>query len=129
VPGAASVEPVDPFELPDWLGAGPVTWTAASRVPEGQRIEGCLRSAGQELPCDLLAADAAYPRALLSETWRHDVHQAWAHGEVLLVSYDGRLTLAVPGTAFTADGTLETISRLVRAVGADASRFTVCLRL
>jgi hypothetical protein len=48
---------------------------------------------------------------------------------VLLITYDGRLTLAVPGTAFTADGTLETISRLARAVGADASRFTVCLRL
>jgi hypothetical protein len=129
VPPGVSVEPVDPFELPDWLGSEAVSWSATSRVPGAQRVEGCLRSAGEELPCDLLAVDVAYPRSLLSDTWRHDAHQAWAHGEVLLVSYDGRLTLAVPGTTFTADGTLETIGRLARAVAVDESRFTVCLRL
>jgi hypothetical protein len=76
-----------------------------------------------------LAADVAYPRPLLSDSWRHDAHQAWEHGQVLLLSYDGRLTLAVPGTAYSADGALEVLSRLAKAVGVDAARFTVCLRL
>jgi hypothetical protein len=48
---------------------------------------------------------------------------------VLLLAYEGRLTAAVPGTAYSADGALETIGRLARAVGVDADRFTVCLRL
>ena len=85
--------------------------------------------AARQLPCDLLAADVAYPRPLLSDSWRHDAHQAWEHGQVLLLSYDGRLTLAVPGTAYSADGALETLGRLAKAVGVDAGRFTVCLRL
>ncbi len=88
-----------------------------------------MRAGDQELPCDLLAADVAYPRPLLSDAWRHDAHQAWEHGQVLLVSCDGRLTLAVPGTAYSADGALETFGRLAKAVGVDARRFTVCLRL
>ena len=56
-------------------------------------------------------------------------HQAWTHGQVLLVEYDGRLTLAVPGTAYSADGALETISRLAKAVGVRPGRFAVTLRL
>jgi hypothetical protein len=126
---AETVEPVDPFELPDWLGEAEVTWTASSSVRGARRISGCLRADGRELPCDLLAADVAYPRPLLSDAWRHDAHQAWEHGEVLLLAYEGRLTAAVPGTAYSADGALETIGRLARAVGVDPDRFTVCLRL
>ena len=57
------------------------------------------------------------------------MHQAWEHGQVLLVSYAGRLTLAVPGTAYSADGALETVGRLAKAVGVQPGRFTVCLRL
>ena len=119
----------DPFELPDWLGTSKVTWTATSSVRGAQRIEGCLASPLEELPCDLMAADVAYPYPLLPEVWRRQAHQAWEHGQVLLLSYDGRLTLAVPGTAYSADGALETVGRLARAVGVDASRFTVCMRL
>jgi hypothetical protein len=48
---------------------------------------------------------------------------------VLLLSYDDRLTLAVPGTAYSADGALETVGRLAKAVGVRPGRFTVCLRL
>jgi hypothetical protein len=121
--------PVDPFDLPDWLGSEAVTWTATTSVRRAQRIEGFLSARGEELPCDLLAADVAYPRPLLSDSWRHDAHQAWEHGQVLLLSYDGRLTLVVPGTAYSADGALETLGRLAKAVGVDAGRFTVCLRL
>jgi hypothetical protein len=125
----AAVELVDPFDLPDWLGDGPVTWSTSSSVRGAQRIEGRLSCDGGELPCDLLAADVAYPRPLLDDPWRRGAHQAWEHGEVLMIRYDGRLTLAVPGTAYSADGALETVGRLARAVGVDATRFTVCLRL
>jgi hypothetical protein len=126
---ADTVEPADPFDLPDWLGEGEVTWTATSSVRGARRISGCLGAGGHELACDLLAADVAYPRPLLTGDWRHDAHQAWEHGEVLLITYEGRLTLAVPGTAYSADGALESIGRLARALGVDAKRFTVCLRL
>ena len=120
---------LDPFDLPDWVGEGPVTWSTDDGL-SGHLVTGGLTGpAGETLPCDLLAADVAYPRPLLGEQWRHDAHQAWEHGQVLLVGYDGRLTLAVPGTAYSADGVLETLGRLARAIGADPERFTVLLRL
>lgn len=125
------VEAVDPFDLPEWLGTGEVTWTTSSSVRGARRIEGSLAAAdgSGRLDCDLLAADVAHPEPLLGDRWRRAAHQAWEHGQVLLVSYDGRLTLAVPGTAYSADGVLETVGRLARAVGASADRFVVCLRL
>lgn len=130
---APQVAAADPFELPDWLGTGPVTWTALSSVRGAGHITGSLAGAGAgadgELACDLMAADVAYPQPLLDEGWRRQAHQAWELGQVLLVTCDGRLTLPVPGTAYSADGTLETIGRLAKALGVPASRFTVCLRL
>jgi hypothetical protein len=48
---------------------------------------------------------------------------------VLLVRYDGRLTLAVPGTSFTADLALEAIGRLAQSVGVAPGRFVAALRL
>jgi hypothetical protein len=124
-----TVEPVDAFDLPDWLGTAEVTWSARSTVRGAQLIEGVLGSADGELPCDLLAADVAYPQPLLGDPWRRQAHQAWEHGQVLLLSYDGRLTLAVPGTAYSADGVLETVGRLAKSVGVTPGRFLVCLRL
>ena len=44
-------------------------------------------------------------------------------------TYDGRLTLAVPGTEFTADRVLETLARLAKAVGARPGSFAALLRL
>lgn len=126
--GAVAVEPVDPFDLPEWLGTSEVTWSAASGVRGAQRIRGALRSGEGELSCDLMAADVAYPQPLLADPWRRAAHQAWEHGQVQLLTYDGRLTLVVPGTAYSADGALETIGRLAKAVGGDSTRFTVCLR-
>ena len=132
----AHVEALDPFELPEWLGTEAVTWTALSSVRQAQRIVGSLRRQahdddedGEDLRCDLLAADVAYPEPLLADDWRRRAHQAWEHGQVLVVAYDGRLTLTVPGTAYSADGVLETISRFAKAVGVDADRFVVRLRL
>lgn len=124
------VEAVDPFDLPDWLGTEDVTWTATTSVRGSSRISGALSTAsGARLDCDLLAADLAHPVPLLEGEWRRQAHQAWAYGQVLIVSYDGRLTLAVPGTAYSADGVLEAIGRFAKAVGVRADRFMVAMRL
>lgn len=124
------VEAVDPFDLPEWLGTEDVTWTATTSVRGASRISGAFSAAsGGHLDGDLLAADLAYPAPLLQGEWRRQAHQAWTYGQVLMVSYDGRLTLAVPGTAYSADGVLETIGRFAKAVGVRADRFTVAMRL
>ena len=122
------VREVDPFDLPEWLGTGDVTWSALSSVRGAQRILGRLGSREGELSCDLMAADVAYPQPLLADAWRRLAHQAWEYGQVQMLSFDERLTLVVPGTAYSADGALETIGRLAKAVGGDSTRFTVCLR-
>jgi hypothetical protein len=126
---ATAVAELDPFDLPDWLGTSEVTWTALSSVRGAQRIDGLLSDGDGELRCDLIAADVAVPQPILGENWRRQAHQAWEYGQVLLLSYDDRLTLAVPGTAYSADGALETVARLAKAVGVRPGRFTVCLRL
>jgi hypothetical protein len=93
-------------------------------------VPGVLTSDGhQPLPCDLLAVDEAYPVPVADELVRHDAHQAWRHGQVLLVGVDDRLTLAVPGTGFTADLVLDALARLAKAVGASAEHYTVLLRI
>jgi hypothetical protein len=121
---------VDAFDLPEWLGTSAVTWSAHARVRGAAHIVGSLNGAGgEELGCDLMAADVAYPQPVLVETWRRQAHQSWVHGQVLLVDCGGRLTLAVPGTAYSADGVLEGIGRLAKALGARPDAFTVCLRL
>lgn len=120
---------VDPFELPEWLGHEEVTWVAASSVREAPQVRGDLRGAASSVGCDLLAADLAYPAPLLDPAWRTMAHQQWTHGQVLLLRYDARLTLAVPGTDFTADLVLESLGRLARAVGVDPVRFVAALRL
>jgi len=123
------VDAVDPFDLPDWLGTSDVAWVARTSVRGAQRVEGDLVDGDQALPCDLLAADVAFPEPLLEEDWRRAAHQAWIHGQVLLVAYDGRLTLPVPGTAYSADGALEAVGRLAKALGVRPDRFSVTLRL
>jgi hypothetical protein len=125
-----AVQPVDAFDLPDWLGVAAVTWTAVDSIGATHLVAGCLRGPDDDpLDCDVLACDLAYPVPVLDERWRHDAHQAWTLGEVLLVEYDGRLTMVVPGTTVTAEPTLEAVRRLAKAVGAPADRFTVSLRL
>lgn len=119
----------DPFDLPEWLGTQHVTWTACTSVHDGPRVTGRLQGDDDMLGCDLLAADQAFPQPVLDDRWRPRAHQAWTHGQVLLVEYDGRLTLAVPGTGFTADRVLEALSRLAKAVGVAPDRFVAALRL
>ena len=120
---------VDPFDLPEWLGTEEVTWAAASSVRGEPRVTGELTGGDCSLICDLLAADQAFPAPVLPEDWRSRAHQAWTYGQVLLLDDEGRLTLAVPGSAFSADLALETLARLARGVGVEPRRFSVRLRL
>jgi hypothetical protein len=132
------VQEVDPFDLPEWLGEGEVTWVAESSLSGGPVVAGRLTvghpqvgapPGGEPLACDLLAADRAFPRPVLDETWRTRAHQAWTHGQVLLVEYGGRLTLLVPATILDADRVLEALARLAKAVGVRRDRFVAALRL
>ena len=120
---------VDAFDLPEWLGESEVTWRAESSIRGSHHLTGALVGDGEPLPCDLLAADLAYPQPALGGEWRRAAHQQWTHGQVLLLEYDGRLTLAVPGTEFTADRVLESLARLAKAVGVKPARFVAALRL
>lgn len=123
------VRAVDPFDLPEWLGEGEVTWTATISVHAGHLVTGELSSDGGTLGCDLLGVDQAFPVPVLDDDWRRQSHQAWTHGQVLLVEHDDRLTLAVPGTDFTADRALEALGRLAKAVGARPGSYLAAIRL
>ena len=120
---------VDPFDLPDWLGDGEVTWAADGGLRGGHHVRGTLRGPGHALPCDLLAVDEAYPAPVADDAARLRTHQAWRHGQVQLASYDDRLTLLAPGREFSAEGVLDVLGRLAKAVGAPPSRYAVLLRL
>ncbi|MEJ7833044.1 MAG: hypothetical protein WKF79_13685 [Nocardioides sp.] len=127
---------VDPFDLPEWLGAGDVTWYADSGLRTGHHIAGSLLADGQaSLPCDLLAVDEAYPAPVADDAMRLHAHQAWRHDQVLLASYAadaatrGRLVLLVPGAAFTADLVLDALGRLAKAVGASPDHYAAHLRI
>lgn len=122
--------PLDAFDLPEWLGEGEVTWTSDDVTRSGSSVAGCLVGpAGQRHACDLLAVDLAYPAPVVDDRTRTAAHQAWRHGQVLLLDRDGRSTLAVPGTAFTADAVLDAVTRLAKAVGATPAAYSVRLRL
>jgi hypothetical protein len=126
---------VDPFDLPDWLGTADVTWSTDTGVRAGHHVTGHLEAdqaaqdARVELPCDLLAIDEAYPVPVASDDVRKRAHQAWRHGQILLLEHESRLTLAVPGTAFDADLVLDALSRLAKAVGASPDHYTARLRI
>ena len=120
---------VDPFDLPEWLGEVAVTWAPEAGIHDSHLVLGSLTGGEEALDCALLAVDEAYPKPVADDELRHQAHQVWRHGEVLLVFHDGRLTLAVPGTVFTAERVLETIGRLAKAVGARPESYSVLLRL
>jgi len=123
---------LDPFDLPEWLGAEPVVWTPRSGIHDRHLVVGALSAVDPEersLPCALLAVDEAYPEPVADDALRHLAHQAWKYGEVLLVTLDDRMTLAVPGTSFTADLVLDALARFAKAVGARPESFSVLLRL
>jgi hypothetical protein len=124
------VASVDAFDLPEWLGVEDVTWTAITSLGSAHQVRGSLTGgSGGALDCDVLAADLAYPEAVLAESWRGAAHRAWQLGESLLLEYDDRLTLVVPGTTVGVELALEAVRRLAKAVGAPSSRFTAAIRL
>ncbi len=125
---------VDPFDLPDWLGEAEVVWTPDVGLRTGFHVTGRLAAdrpggADDALACDLLAVDEAYPSPVADDECRLHAHQAWRHGQILLVRREDRLTLALPGTAFTADLALDALSRLAKAVGASPDRYSARLRI
>ncbi|MCY7399617.1 MAG: hypothetical protein LH477_01410 [Nocardioides sp.] len=121
---------VDPFDLPEWLGTLDVVWRADSGLAAGHHVRGRLTSDGQDdLACDLLAVDEAYPEPVVDDASRLRVHQAWRHGQVVVGTYGDRLVLAAPGTAFGPEAVLDALARLARAVGAHAERYAALLRL
>lgn len=131
-PQAPGLDEVDPFDLPEWLGESEVTWTPEVGVRTGHHVTGRLSTGEgvvEELVCDLLAVDEAYPSPVADDRARLRTHLAWRHGQILLVEQAGRLTLAVPGTEFTADLVLDALSRLAKAVGASPDRYTARLRI
>ena len=124
---------IDPFDLPEWLGTGGVVWRADEGLQTGHLVRGRLTAeparASEELVCDLLAVDEAYPSAVVDDASRLQVHQAWRHGQVVIGEHGARMVLAVPGTRFDPELVLEALGRLARAVGARAERYAVLLRL
>ncbi|WP_139983388.1 hypothetical protein [Nocardioides litoris] len=122
-------DPVDPFDLPDHLGTAAVVWRADDGL-DGPLVHGRLVVDGHEdVVCDLLAVDDAYPAPVADDAARSCAHQAWRHGQVHLVSQGDRLTLLVPGSGFSADLVLDVVARLARALGADPASYAVLLRL
>jgi hypothetical protein len=121
--------PVDPFDLPEWLGTSEVTWSAESADPSGHHVRGQLGAGDETAPCDLLAVDQAYPAPVVGDDVRRLAHQAWTNGQVLLLQRDGRLLLAVPGVCFSADRVLDVLARLAKAVGARPEHFLAALRV
>ena len=120
---------LDPFDLPEWLGTAEVTWHADSAERGGHLIRGRLSDGTESIACDLLAVDQAWPAPVVDEGSRQAAHQAWQIGELHLIDRDGRVTLAAPGTGFTADRVLDLLGRLARAVGAEPHRFVAALRV
>lgn len=127
---------IDPFDLPEWLGTGDVVWRADDGLQTGHLVRGRLAAEPaqaaeerQEMVCDLLAVDEAYPSPVVDDATRLRVHQAWRHGQVVIGEHGARMVLAVPGTRFDPELVLEALGRLARAVGAKAERYAVLLRL
>ncbi len=133
----ATLTDIDPFDLPEWLGTGDVVWRADEGLQTGHLVRGRLTAdqpdqraeASQEIVCDLLAVDEAYPAPVVDDATRLRVHQAWRHGQVVIGEHGSRMVLAVPGTRFGPELVLDALGRLARAVGARAERYAVLLRL
>jgi hypothetical protein len=133
----ATLTDIDPFDLPEWLGTGDVVWRADEGLQTGHLVRGRLAAdqpdqraeASQEIVCDLLAVDEAYPVPVVDDATRLRVHQAWRHGQVVIGEHGSRMVLAVPGTRFGPELVLDALGRLARAVGARAERYAVLLRL
>jgi hypothetical protein len=126
----ASITDIDPFDLPEWLGTHDVVWRSDAGLRTGHLVQGRLSADGtDDVVCDLLAVDEAYPEPVVDDATRLRVHQAWRHGQVVVGLLDTRMVLAVPGTGFGPDLVMEALGRFASAVGARAERYAALLRL
>ena len=130
----AVITDVDPFDLPEWLGTHDVVWRSDAGLRTGHLVRGRLIADGaDDVICDLLAVDEAYPEPVVDDATRLRVHQAWRHGQVVIgtvgTGSDARMVLAMPGTGFGPDLVLDALGRLAHAVGAHAERYAALLRL
>ena len=126
----AAITDIDPFDLPEWLGTSDVVWRADAGLRTGHLVRGRLTADGaDDLVCDLLAVDEAYPEPVVDDASRLRVHQSWRHGQVVIGTVEDRMVLAVPGTGFGPDLVLDALGRLARAVGAHAERYGALLRI
>jgi hypothetical protein len=121
----------DPFDLPEWLGTGDVTWESRSGLRTGHHVHGVLLGTGEDerLECDLFGVDEAFPAPVADDAARTRAHQAWHYGQVLLAEREGRLTLCVPGRELDADLVLDALTRLAKAVGASPDHVAARLRI
>ena len=106
-----------------------MTWRAEGILTDDPLVPGWLSSHQRSHPLDLLAVDAAYPRTVCTSQQRHDAHQSWHFGEVLLLEEGGRVAAAVPTVAFDPNLAVDTIRRVAKALGAPAANFDVLLML
>ncbi|HYJ66309.1 MAG TPA: hypothetical protein VEX15_01465 [Nocardioidaceae bacterium] len=120
----------DPFDLPEWVGAEQLRWSTGETASTALIAGTLAGESGESLGLDLLCVDVAYPAAVVDERQRHDAHQAWHFGQVLmLVDRDGRLAMAVPATRWDADTVCEALRRFAKAIGVPPSQISVVLRL
>ncbi len=125
-----TVTSIDPFDLPEWLGGDDVRWESEAGLRSGHLVSGTLADGDRHrLSCSLLAVDDAYPAPVVEDDVRIRAHQAWHHGQVLVIDLDRSLTLAVPGRRFDAELVMEALARLARAVGASPEDWAVLLRI
>lgn len=120
---------LDPFDLPEWLGSTEVVWRSQEGLRSGALVAGVLTGEDDTLDCALLSVDDAYPAPVADDDVRTRAHQAWHHGQVLLVAHDDILTLAVPGRRLDADLVLEAVARFAKAVGASPDHYAVLLTI
>ena len=127
---AAAWSVADPFDLPEWVGAEQLRWSTGE-TESAAVIDGTLTGeSGESLRLDFLCVDVAYPAAVVDERQRHDAHQAWHFGQVLLLERDsGPLAMAVPTTHWDADTVCEALRRFAKAIGVPPSQISVLLRL
>jgi hypothetical protein len=119
----------DPFDLPEWVGAEQLLWSTGETESAALIVGALTGESGDTLGLDLLCADVAYPATVVDERRRHDAHQAWHFGQVLLLERDGRLAMAVPTTRWDADAVCEALRRFAKAIGVPPSQISVMLRL
>lgn len=119
---------VDPFDLPEWLGISDVVWQSVGGQHPAHLLAGHLSADDQELACDLMAVDEAYPEAVADDATRVRVHHAWRHGQVFVGERSDRLTLALPGSRVEPVIAMDALGRLARAVGSRPDRYAVLLR-